>query len=103
MRKVASWSLCSAAVLVVCALAGCGGGQTEASFEGVHIFEGRVSEAAGGSYVLLIGDKEHTLEGNTDEIRKFAGQTVQVSASIDGNTLRVTRVGPAATPPPEGN
>jgi hypothetical protein len=102
MKEVAYWSLCSAAVLVVALVVGCGGGQAEDSFEGIHVFEGRVSET-GGSYALHIGDVEYALEGNTAELGKFTGQTVQVTASIEGNTLRVTRVGSAAAPPPEGN
>ena len=110
-------------------LAGCSqrpGGEQAAEapspYEGVHIFEGRVSDsscgvthkiddavqctescvAAGGGYVLVVGDVVHALEGNTDEIKPFAGQTVQVSASLAGNTLRVQRIGLPERPPQEG-
>jgi hypothetical protein len=115
-------------LLVAGVLGGCspqGGDQaaeTQSPFEGVHIFEGQVSDsscgvmhkiadakqcteqcvAAGGSYVLVIGDVVHSLQGNNEEIKQFAGQTVQVSASLDGNTLRVVRIGPPAQPPQEG-
>ena len=105
MRKLLYWSICCVALLVVGVSAGCsrGGDQTEAdSFSGVHIFEGRVSEGTGGNFVLVVGDMSYTLEGNNDEIKKFAGQTVEVSASIDGNTLRVMRIGPSTRPPQEG-
>lgn len=117
-----------AVVLVFGVLAGCsreGGDQASEAqypYEGVHIFEGRVADsscgathkiadakqctescvAAGGTYVLVIGDVVHALQGNNDEIKPFAGQTVQVSASLDGNTLRVTRIGPPAQPPQAG-
>lgn len=119
---------CAVLLLVAGVLGGCsrpGGEQaaeTQFPFEGVHIFEGQVSDsscgvmhkiadakqctdmcvASGGSYVLVIGSVVHPLQGNNDEIKQFAGQTVQVSASLDGNTLRVTRIGPPAQPAPQG-
>lgn len=96
--------------------------ETQYPFEGIHIFEGTVADsscgathkmpdakqctdacvAAGGSYVLVIGDAVHALQGNNDEIKPFAGQTVQVSASLDGNTLRVVRIAPPEQPPQAG-
>ena len=107
MRKFLYWSFYCVALLVVAGLAGCSsdGEQTEgvqAPFSGVHVFEGLVSEATGGNYVLVIGDESYGLEGNNDEIKQFVGQTVEVSASIEGNTLRVVRIGPPARPSPEG-
>lgn len=103
MRKVRYWSLCCAALLAVGLLVACSGGEGgEAPFAGIHVFEGRVSEGTGGNFVLLVGDQSYALEGNNDEIRKFAGQTVHVSASMEANTLRVTRIVPAPQPPEEG-
>jgi hypothetical protein len=88
-------SLYWVALLVIGVLAGCssGGDQSEADFSGVHVFEGQVAEGDGGNYVLVIGDVSYELEGNNDEIRQFAGQTVEVAASIEDTTLRVTRIG----------
>ena len=100
MRKVAYWSLCSAALLVVGLWAGCSRGEPTDSFAGVHVFEGQVSES-GGNFVLQVGDVQYALEGNSDEISKLAGQTAQVTASIDGDTLKVTRIIPAPIPPPQ--
>ena len=128
MASLRCLNKCAALLLVAGALAGCsrqGGEQaaeTEFPFEGVHLFEGQVSDsscgvmhktadakqctdmcvAAGGSYVLVIGSVVHSLQGNNEEIKQFAGQTVQVSASLDGNTLRVVRIGPPAQPPQQG-
>ena len=115
-------------LLLAGVLAGCSrqsgdqAAETQSPFEGVHIFEGQVSDsscgvmhkiadakqctascvASGGNYVLVIGDVVHSLQGNNEEIKQFAGQTVQVSASLDGNTLRVVRIGPPAQPPQAG-
>lgn len=125
MVRLRSLNQYIAVVLVFGVLAGCsreGGDQAAEAqypYEGVHIFEGRVSDsscgvmhkiddakqcteqcvAAGGSYVLVIGDVVHALQGNNDEIKQFAGQTVQVSASLDGNTLRVVRIAAPEQPP----
>ena len=129
MVRLHSLNHCVVVLLVFGVLAGCsqqqGGEQaaeTQYPFEGVHIFEGRVSDSscgvmhkitdakqcteqcvvAGGSYVLVVGDVVHALQGNNDEIKPFAGQTVQVSASLDGNTLRVVRITPPEQPPQAG-
>jgi hypothetical protein len=95
-------SLYWVALLVIGVLAGCSsdGEQSEGQgdFSGVHVFEGQVAEGDGGNYVLVIGDVSYELEGNNDEIRQFSGQTVEVAASIAGNTLQVTRIGPPAPP-----
>jgi hypothetical protein len=128
MASLRSLNKYAVLLLMAGALGGCsrqGGDQaaeTQFPFEGVHLFEGQVSDsscgvmhkiadakqcteqcvAAGGSYVLVIGDVVHSLQGNNEEIKQFAGQTAQVSASLDGNTLRVVRIGPPAQPPQEG-
>jgi len=106
-------------------LAGCGqsGEQAEATYEGVHVFEGQVSDSTcgamhkmpdakacteacvggGDSYVLVIGDVVHPLQGNNEEIKQFAGAAAQVSASMEGNTLRVVRISaPGQAAPTEG-
>ncbi len=127
MTQLVSWRYTLAVLLAVGLLAGCSQqGDEQATggpFEGVHVFEGRVSDAscgathkmddaracteacvgAGDSYVLVVGDVVHTLEGNADDIREFAGATAQVSASLDGDTLRVVRISaPDAGTPNEG-
>jgi len=95
--------------------AGGGGG-----YEGVHVFEGRISDATcgathkmpdakacteacvngGDSYVLVIGDVVHPLQGNAEDIKPFAGQPAQVSASLEGDTLHVVRISAPGQPPP---
>jgi hypothetical protein len=104
-------------------LAGCGqGGEQagQATYEGVHVFEGQVSDSTcgamhkmpdgkacteacvggGDSYVLVIGDVVHPLQGNNEEIKQFAGAAAQVSASMEGNTLRVVRISAPGQPAP---
>jgi hypothetical protein len=107
-------------------LSGCGQGGEQAgnqTYEGVHVFEGQVSDSTcgamhkmadakacteacvgnGDSYVLVIGDVVHPLEGNIEEIKQFAGAAAQVSASLEGNTLKVVRIGaPGQTQTTEG-
>jgi hypothetical protein len=90
--------------------------ETQQSFQSVHIFEGVVSDAScglthktddpkqctiacvenGSDYVLLIEGVVHNLRGDAEEFRRFAGEEVAVSASLDGNTLEVVRIGPVA-------
>ena len=110
-------------------LAGCSqqGGEQAAGGEfpygGVHVFEGQISDAScgathkmpdakacteacvagGDGYVLVIGDVVHPLQGNSDEIGQFAGVAAQVSASLEGNTLRVVSIrAPGQQAPTEG-
>lgn len=52
----------------------------------------------GASYVLVINDVVHKLQGNPEEFKKFAGEKVEISASLDGNTLKVARIGPVSQP-----
>ena len=124
MTQLVSWQYTLAVLLAMGLLAGCSQQVGEpAPFEGVHVFEGLVSDSscgavhrmedaracteacvgAGDSYVLVVGDVVHTLEGNADDIREFAGATAQVSASLDGDTLRVVQIrAPDAGMPNEG-
>ena len=126
MIQFGYWRYALAALLTVGLLAGCSqqGGEQAAggasSYEGVHVFEGRVSDAScgathkmddakacteacvngGDSYVLVIGDVVHPLEGNAEEIKPFAGQSAQVSGALEGNTLQVVRISAPGQPPP---
>jgi len=125
-----AWATWPAAVLIGgLLLAGCSrqGGEQAADgqfpYEGVHVFEGQVSDAScgathkmpdakactemcvagGGGYVLVIGNVVHPLEGNAEEIKAFAGAAAQVSASLEGNTLRVVSIrAPGQRQPTEG-
>jgi hypothetical protein len=57
----------------------------------------------GEGYVLVIGDVVHPMQGNAEDIKAFAGQTAQVSASLEGNTLHVVRIrAPGQASPTEG-
>lgn len=130
MNQGCYWRYSLTALLAVGMLAGCsqqGGEQSEggqSAYGGVHVFEGQISDSScgathkmpdakactegcvngGDSYVLVVNGVVHPLEGNADEIKPFAGQTVQVSASMDGNTLHVVRISApgAASQPTEG-
>jgi hypothetical protein len=90
--------------------AACSRGREDAAwdqgpFPGVHLFEGRVSDApegSGGNYVLAVGDELYALQGNNEEIGRYAGQAVEVRASVDGNTLRVVRIDPQDQRSPGG-
>ena len=73
-----------------------GGGTTEATVPGVHVFEGRISES-GGTFTLTAGDETFTLEGNAEEFKKFSGQTAQVAAEVAGKTLKVSRISAVET------
>jgi hypothetical protein len=95
MSSLRNVSLGCVALLVLGMFAGCSGGtEAENPFAGVHVFEGRVSES-GGNFVLQVGGESFTLEGNNEEIRKFSGQSVQVSAYVEGTTLKVMRIAAA--------
>lgn len=79
---------------------------------GRHIFEGVVSDAScgakhkqsdakacieaclgrGGKYVLVVGDIVHELEGDAAQFKSFAAERVRVSASLEGNTLKVATI-----------
>ena len=126
MVQFGQWRYLLAAVLAAGLMAGCsqGGEQAagEGAYEGVHVFEGQVSDAScgathkmpdakactegcvngGESYVLVIGDVVHPMEGNAEEIKAFAGQAAQVSASLEGNTLKVVRIRAPGQPATEG-
>ncbi|OFW13385.1 MAG: hypothetical protein A3H27_07445 [Acidobacteria bacterium RIFCSPLOWO2_02_FULL_59_13] len=84
------------------------------NYSGVHIFEGVVSDSScgathktdnakqcteacvsgGAGYVLVVGNVVHELKGNTEQFQQWAGERVEVSASLDGNTLEVSRIEP---------
>lgn len=126
MIQFGYWRYSLAALLVVGLMAGCSqqGGEQAAGggspYEGVHVFEGQVSDSScgathkmadakacteacvngGDSYVLVIGDVVHPLEGDAEAIKPFAGQPAQVSASLEGNTLHVVRISAPGQPPP---
>ena len=48
----------------------------------------------GAKYVLVDGEKRYTLNGNTEELSKLAGQRVKISGSRNGDTIQVSSVFP---------
>lgn len=104
-----------AALLLVAALLTGWTRNTVAAQDGSRaIFEGTVSDSSckathktgdakaciaacvggGDKYVLVIGDAFHELEGNPEQFKQFAGEKVRVSATLEGNTLKVVNIGP---------
>ena len=58
----------------------------------------------GDSYVLVIGDVVHPLEGNAEEIKPFAGQSAQVSGPWKETPSRWYALAPRASRrPAKGN
>jgi hypothetical protein len=47
----------------------------------------------GAKYSLVDGDKKFALDGNPDELSKWAGQRVTIAGTRLGDTIRVTSVG----------
>jgi len=109
---------CWVALLLAGVLTGCTQRESVEPVEQItetrHVFEGVVADsscgathktdnakqcteacvAGGADYVLVIGEVVHELEGNAEELSRFAGERVEVSASLDGTTLKVARIGP---------
>ena len=44
----------------------------------------------GSKYILVDGENRYTLNGNTEELSKLAGQRVTISGSRNGDTIQVT-------------
>jgi hypothetical protein len=49
----------------------------------------------GGSYALVVGDKVYTLDGDKEELGKYAGKSVTVTGAPDGDKIKVASVKPA--------
>jgi len=47
----------------------------------------------GAHYVLLVGNKEYALEGDTNKIQSFGGGEATVTGRLSGNKLEVTNIG----------
>jgi hypothetical protein len=47
----------------------------------------------GAKYSLVDGDKKFALDGNDDELSKWAGQRVTIAGTRSVNTIKVTSVG----------
>jgi hypothetical protein len=48
----------------------------------------------GANYSLVNGDKKYALDGNADELSKWAGQRTTIAGTRSGDTIKVTSVGP---------
>jgi hypothetical protein len=47
----------------------------------------------GAKYSLVDGDKKFALDGNADELSKWAGQRAMIAGTRSGDTIKVTSVG----------
>jgi hypothetical protein len=47
----------------------------------------------GAKYSLVNGDKRYALEGNADELSRWASQRVTIAGTRSGDTIKVTAVG----------
>jgi hypothetical protein len=48
---------------------------------------------SGAKFSLVDGDKKYALEGNVDDLGKWAGQRATIAGSRSGETIKVTSVG----------
>jgi hypothetical protein len=46
----------------------------------------------GANYALVSGDKVYTLDGDKEELGKYAGQSVTVTGAVDGDKIKVESV-----------
>ncbi|MGO9649472.1 MAG: hypothetical protein ACLPOO_15620 [Terriglobales bacterium] len=46
----------------------------------------------GANYSLVNGDKEYTLDGNADELGRWAGQRATIAGTRSGGTIKVVSV-----------
>jgi len=49
----------------------------------------------GSKYALVVGDKVYTLEGQSAELDKLAGEKAKVTGTVSGDTIQVASVAPA--------
>jgi hypothetical protein len=50
----------------------------------------------GSSYVLVVGNKTYTLEGDHHQLEKFAGGSATVTGNLDGSIFKVTTMEPVS-------
>jgi hypothetical protein len=48
---------------------------------------------SGAKFSLVDGDKKYALEGNVDDLSKWAGQRATIAGTRSGDTIKVTSVG----------
>ena len=46
----------------------------------------------GSKYALVVGSDVYELDGKTDELKKFAGQKVKLTGTVDGKKIQVESV-----------
>lgn len=46
----------------------------------------------GGNYALISGDKIYALDGDKEELAKYAGQPVTVTGAVEGDKIKVESV-----------
>ena len=47
---------------------------------------------SGSDYALVSSDKVYTLKGNSAHLDKFAGQAVEVTGKLSGNTFTIDSI-----------
>lgn len=68
-----------------------------------HVMKGNDAACAkscvehGANFALVVGDKVYTLNGDREEIGKYAGQSVTVTGVVDGDKIKVESVKPSKT------
>lgn len=55
----------------------------------------RACVSKGSKYALVVGSKVYTLEGQSDELNKLAGEKAKVTGMVSGDTIQVSSVAPA--------
>lgn len=66
-----------------------------------HVMKGDDASCArgcvehGANYALVSGDKVYTLDGDKEKLGKYAGQSVTITGSVDGDKIKVESVKPA--------
>lgn len=57
----------------------------------------RVCVHGGEQFALVDGDKMYVLEGESDALKRVAGQRVKIFGILNGNTISVTSIAAAAS------
>lgn len=55
----------------------------------------RACTSKGSKFALVVGKKVYTLEGQSEELNKLAGEKAKVSGMVSGDVVQVSTVAPA--------